>query len=56
MAKKKGGTSKKESIPAKKGRHGIAPAFDLAALIAGITNENRHAEIGLGGPVGSERF
>lgn len=32
-----------------------APVFDLAALVAGITNENRHTEIGLGGPVSNER-
>ena len=30
------------------------PAYDLAALIAGITDENRHAEIESGGPVGAE--
>ncbi len=33
-----------------------APAFDLATLIAGITDENRHAEIDFGGPVGEETF
>ena len=31
-----------------------APAFDLASLVAGITDENRHAEIDSGGPVGNE--
>ena len=31
-----------------------APAYDLAALVAGITDENRHAEIDFGGPVGNE--
>ena len=31
-----------------------APAFDLASLIAGITDENRHSEIDTGGPVGNE--
>jgi antitoxin MazE len=31
-----------------------APPFDLASLIAGITDENRHAEIESGGPVGNE--
>ena len=30
------------------------PAFDLASLVAGITDENRHAEIESGGPVGNE--
>ena len=31
-----------------------ARAVDLDALIAGITDENRHAEIESGGPVGAE--
>jgi len=31
-----------------------APADDLAALVAGITDENRHTEIDFGGPVGNE--
>jgi antitoxin MazE len=31
-----------------------AVAYDLATLVAGITDENRHAEIDLGGPVGKE--
>jgi antitoxin MazE len=31
-----------------------APTFDLATPIAGITDENRHAEIESGGPVGKE--
>jgi antitoxin MazE len=31
-----------------------APAFDLASLVAGITDENRHAEIDSGGAVGNE--
>ena len=31
-----------------------APGFDLATLVAGITDENRHAEIDSGGPVGKE--
>jgi antitoxin MazE len=31
-----------------------APAYDLASLIAGITDENHHAEIDFGGPVGEE--
>ena len=30
------------------------PAFDLASLVAGITDETRHAEIESGGPVGNE--
>ena len=30
------------------------PAYDLATLIAGITDENRHAEIDFGAPVGKE--
>ena len=28
--------------------------YDLATLIAGITEENRHEEIDFGGPVGKE--
>ncbi len=28
--------------------------YDLAALIAGITDDNRHEEIDFGGPVGKE--
>ena len=31
-----------------------SPAFDLASLVAGITDENRHAEVDSGGPVGAE--
>ena len=31
-----------------------APAFDLASLVAGITDENRHSEIESSGPVGNE--
>ena len=31
-----------------------ASAFDLASLVAGITDENRHSEIDTGGPVGNE--
>lgn len=31
-----------------------APAFDLAVLVSGITDENRHTEIDFGGPVGKE--
>jgi len=31
-----------------------APSFDLDVLIAGITDENRHAEIDFGGPVANE--
>jgi len=31
-----------------------ASAFDLATLIAGITDENRHAEIEFGGARGNE--
>ncbi len=31
-----------------------APGLDLAALMAGITDDNRHAEIGFGGPVGQD--
>ena len=31
-----------------------APAYDLATLVAGITDETRHAEIDFGGPVGKE--
>lgn len=31
-----------------------ATTFDLATLVAGITDENRHAEIESGGPVGNE--
>lgn len=30
------------------------PTFDLAALVAGITDENRHTEIDFGGAVGKE--
>jgi len=30
------------------------PAFDLANLVAAITDENRHSEIETGGPVGNE--
>jgi antitoxin MazE len=30
--------------------------FDLAELLAGITNENLHEEIDFGAPVGSERL
>ena len=30
------------------------PAFELATLVAGITADNRHAEIDFGGPVGNE--
>ncbi|MGH7024037.1 MAG: AbrB/MazE/SpoVT family DNA-binding domain-containing protein [Caulobacteraceae bacterium] len=33
-----------------------APTFDLAALVAGITDENRHGEIDFGRPVGKENF
>lgn len=33
-----------------------APAFALDVLLAGITPENRHAEIDTGDSVGSERF
>jgi antitoxin MazE len=32
-----------------------APAVDLYALIAGITGQNRHAEIDSGVPVGREK-
>ena len=46
------------TIKAGKGRIIIepvrVPAFDLASLVAGITDENRHAEIESGGPVGNE--
>jgi antitoxin MazE len=31
-----------------------APSYDLAVLVAGITDENRHAEVDTGGPVGKE--
>ena len=31
-----------------------APAYDIDALVAGITDENRHGEIEDGGPVGKE--
>ena len=31
-----------------------APAFNLASLVAGITDENRHGEIATGGAVGNE--
>ena len=31
-----------------------ATAFDLASLVAGITDENRHGEIDFGGPIGEE--
>ncbi|HEY5239613.1 MAG TPA: AbrB/MazE/SpoVT family DNA-binding domain-containing protein [Rhizomicrobium sp.] len=31
-----------------------APSFDLDELIAGITDENRHAETDFGKPVGNE--
>lgn len=31
-----------------------APALDIDVLIAGITDENRHAEIDFGEPVGNE--
>lgn len=30
------------------------PIYDIEAMIASITNENRHAEISTGRPVGSE--
>jgi antitoxin MazE len=30
------------------------PEYDLDALVAGITDENRHAEIDFGEPVGNE--
>lgn len=32
-----------------------APAFDLVALVAGITDENRHDEIDFGDSVGNEK-
>jgi antitoxin MazE len=32
-----------------------AQAFDLAALVAGITDENRHDEVDFGGSVGDEQ-
>ena len=32
------------------------PSFDLDELIAGITDENRHAEEDFGKPVGNEIF
>jgi antitoxin MazE len=32
------------------------PAFDLATLVAGITDENRHEEVDFGAPVGKEAF
>ena len=31
-----------------------APEYDIAVLVAGITPDNLHAEIDLGGPVGKE--
>jgi antitoxin MazE len=31
-----------------------SPDYDLAALIAGITDENRHEEADFGGPIGKE--
>jgi antitoxin MazE len=31
-----------------------APSFDIDSLVAGITDENRHAEIDFGRPVGNE--
>jgi antitoxin MazE len=31
-----------------------APEYDIATLVAGITADNRHEEIDLGGPVGKE--
>lgn len=30
------------------------PRYDLEALLAGITDDNRHAEVDLGGPQGRE--
>ena len=33
-----------------------AEAYDLAALIAGITEENRHEAIGTGAPMGQEAW
>ena len=30
------------------------PAYDLVTLVAGITDENRHAEIDFGSPAGKE--
>ena len=30
------------------------PTFDIEALVAGITDENRHEEIDFGAPVGNE--
>lgn len=41
-----------EGIVVKKARK--RPHYDLAALLAGVTEENRHAEIPLGGPQGRE--
>ena len=31
-----------------------APGYDLAALLAGITEENRHSEVDFGAPEGRE--
>jgi antitoxin MazE len=33
-----------------------SPDYDLASLIAGITDENRHDEVDFGGPVGKEKL
>ena len=45
-------------VRAERGRIDIEPvrarAYDLATLVAGITDENRHVEIDFGGPVGKE--
>jgi len=39
-----------------KGQQRLGPyrPDELAALVAAITEENRHAEVGFGGPVGKE--
>ncbi len=41
-----------EGIVVKKARK--RPHYDLVALLAGVTAENRHAEVPLGGPHGRE--
>jgi antitoxin MazE len=49
----------KLDVRAEAGRIVIEPAlyrkYDLAALVAGITDENRHAPVDFGPPAGAER-
>ena len=54
------GIEQRVTIKASKGRIVIEPAdkldFKLEDLVAGITAENLHDEIGFGRPVGNEAF